>query len=351
MNRPVYARQGRLALAVLVLGACAAKPSAPEPAVFEPPSSSIRFARAEPASGRSWLDAPATVLAGPEATASLSAPLTARVVRVRVRRGEHVNAEQPLIDVVMPELIRAAGALSAASIRIDAYDRRRLQVERLLEQGLARASELAELEAQLAVARADRESARATLRSAGVRDADAAALLREGGALALRAPIAGTVVAISTQLGEVREPASGPLLELAGAADVQIEARLAYVPPAQARFVWSGPERELALALEAVSPRASVRDGTRLAWFHVAEGDRVPAPGTAGVVRTEPPHDAVAVPLAALAEGEGGAFVTVQRAGTEQRTPVQVLARGSAEAVVSGLVPGAELVLGAEPTR
>lgn len=220
-----------LLIGVLALAACARAVQAPPPQPLERPSSGVQVQRAERAAGRAWLDSPATVLAAPGTSASVSVPLSARVLRVRVRRGQRVEAGEALIDLVMPELMRAAGALSGASIRLEAYEKRRQSVAALLERGLARASELAELEVQIADARADRESARATLRAAGVRDAEAPALLGGAGSSALRAPIAGVVVLLSAQPGEVREPGSGPLVELADQADVQIEARLAHLPP------------------------------------------------------------------------------------------------------------------------
>jgi multidrug efflux pump subunit AcrA (membrane-fusion protein) len=178
-----------------------------------------------------------------------------------------------------------------------------------------------------------------------VRDGEAPALLGGAGSSALRAPIAGVVVLLSAQLGEVREPGSGPLVELADKADVQIEVRLAHLLPEHARFSFLGAGQPVQLELEALSPRVSARDGTSLAWFHVAPGETAPAPGSTGIMRVDPAEGAVAIPLRALEEGPEGSFVTVSTGGSQLKTPVRVLVRGSAEALVSGIAEGVEVLV------
>jgi cobalt-zinc-cadmium efflux system membrane fusion protein len=283
-----------------------------------------RTLRVEAARGRAWLDAPATAIAPAEACAALGMPLLGRVTRVRVRLGQHVEREQPLIDVAMPELIRAAAAIEAANLREKAYRERAQHLEALLQSGLARGSELAEVRVQLALVAADRETARASLRAAGVSDA------REG-LISLRAPIAGTVVALTARVGEMREANATALLELAAEAPVQIEARFAQRPPEGAAFTWGG---DLALVLEAISPRVNAADGTWSAWFHEREG-RVIAAGSASTVRVEPPEGAVVFSASALHDG------TVSRRG--KVVPVQIFMRGQGEVIATGLAAGDEI--------
>jgi multidrug efflux pump subunit AcrA (membrane-fusion protein) len=310
-------------LALLLLWSCSTPQPLPQPEQEAPAQQAPRTLRVEAARGRSWLEAPASAIAPADATAALGMPLSGRVTRVRVRLGQRVEKDQPLIDVALPELIRAAAAIEAAALREKAYGERKQHLETLLQSGLARGSELSEVRAQLALIEADRETARASLRAAGVSEAN-------GGLIALRAPIAGTIVALNARVGEVREPTGLPLLELAADAPVQIEARFAYRPPADAQFFWG----ELPLVLEAISPRVNAADGTCSAWFHERDGHAIAA-GSASIVRIEPPRDAVVFPATAL-HGD-----RVRRGARE--LPVQVFMRGQGEVIATGLVVGDEI--------
>jgi multidrug efflux pump subunit AcrA (membrane-fusion protein) len=329
----------------LLLGAqClgCSQPVQREPIEQEPeaaPSAAARWLTPEPASRVAWLEAPARALPTPEATHAVSVPLSARVLRVRVRPGQTVKKDEPLVDVLLPELLGAAGALSAARLRIESYEARKSRLGPLVEQGLARTAELNELEANLALARAERELARATLRVAGVSEGQVPALLQGQGAISLRAPIGGMVVSVSGRAGEVREPGSGPLLELVSPGLVQIEARLGLTPPVGASFEWwSGAER-VPLELEALSPRAAPEDGTRLAWFRTREPQRAPLAGSLGRVRLVPDASWRVVPAAALREQGNSASVVVLGDRAPREQPVQVVLRSASEVIVSGLAP------------
>ena len=224
----------------LALAACSSKPVEVEvPSVPTAPSSTTRWVKPRPAADVGLLEAPARVLPAPHGAAAISPPLKARVLRVRVRPGQRVQEGEALVDVLMPEAVQAAGALSAALIKQEAFAARKVQLEALKAEGLVRASELADVEAQLATARADAQAARATLRAASVSDKAAEGLLSLDGAVALRSPIAGLVSAVEAMPGEVREPTSRPLVEVVGESEGQVEARLpgALVPGARMDFV------------------------------------------------------------------------------------------------------------------
>ncbi|MDB4984849.1 MAG: uncharacterized protein JWN04_27 [Myxococcaceae bacterium] len=331
-----------------LLAACSAKDPDEQPVDDTPPSASTRWVPAQPASGLAWLEGPGRALATPSGSAVVSAPLSARVLRVRVQPGQQVSEGEPLIDVVMPELIRAAGTLRAADIRLAAMQQRHTRLAPLLEQGLARAAEVAELEASIATARADREGARATLRSAGISDAHALRLLDGNGSCSLRAPVAGMVVAVSAQLGQVREPVGGPLVELVGAAAQQVEARFTSEPPADVAFEWLELGRRVPLELDAISPRAS-SDGTRIAWLHAASAAAAPTAGVLGRVRIVAPASWVVVPIAALQEQRGKLYARVQHPGGSVATLVTLVRRSEAEAVITGL--GAGTLIAADAAR
>jgi biotin carboxyl carrier protein len=280
------------------------------------------------------------VLAAPNAVALVSAPLSARVLRVYVRPGQRVAQGEPLVELVMPELIRAAGTLRASDIKLAALSQRHARLLPLLVQGLARTAEVSELESAIATLRAERESARSTLRSAGEPDARAAALVEGHGASVLRAPVAGMVVSVSAQLGQVREPAGGPLLELISDAAPQIEARFSVEPEPQVGFEWVEPGHTIPLLLDAVSPRAGATDGTRLAWLHVAPGAVPPVLGALGRVRMIAPAGWLVVPIRALATRADVHEVRVQKEVGSRALRVTLVRQSESEAVITGLAAG-----------
>jgi multidrug efflux pump subunit AcrA (membrane-fusion protein) len=269
--------------------------------------------------------------------------MTARVLHVRVRPGQTVKQDEPLVDVLLPELLKASGTLSAATLRIQAYEARKARLGPLVEQGLARAAELSDLEANLALARSEREAARATLRVAGVNEAQAAGLLSNAGTISLRAPMPAMVVHVAARPGEIREPGSGPLLELVGQGPVQVEARLALSPPEGASFTWVAGGANVPLVLEALSPRAAPEDGTRLAWFHAQDPARAPVPGSLGRVHMGADPSWFVVPLAALRERGSAARVVVRDAQGSKEQPVGVVLRSSSEVIVTGLSADSEV--------
>lgn len=332
----------RVVLLALVVTGCSSAKLAPEPAAELAPSAATRWQPAVSAREHGSLEAPARVLAGPDDAALVGVPLVARVVKVRVRPGDIVAQGDPLVDVVMPELIRAAGLLRSAQIRLEMLEQQRARLEPLLAAQLALASDLVAVRSELALARAQREDARSTLRAAGQPDESAAALLRGNGAVSLRAPIAATVVAVSVQLGQLREPASGALVELAASAPLpQIEARFATLPAAGAEFEWVEPGRSLPLELQGVAPRAGALDGSKLAWLRTREGSVHLEPGALGRVRVLAPPEWVVVPTRALVSYDGTFHVAVQTPEGQLKVPVTIVQRSASEVIVTGLRVGA----------
>ena len=309
---------------------------APDPAIGPSPSSSTRWIKVRLATGIGLLDAPARVLASPQGAAALSPPLKARVMRIRTRHGQLVAAGDPLLDVLMPEAVQAAGALSAANLKADAWARRQAQLAALKAEGLARATELAEVDALVAGARADAQAARATLRAAGISDKQAEALLLTDGTVPLRAPIAGVITDVDARLGEVREPTGKPLIEIAGESDGLVEARMLteIVSGVPAEFI--APDGTLVpLELVSLSPRVETRDGARLAWFKATSGKLFT--GSAGRVRLHPLETWRAVPAQAVTGDGPQARVYVREGEKAVATWVKLIERSGAEAIVEGL--------------
>lgn len=333
----------RAALLSLAALGVACRP-APEQATGSPPlaapSAVTRWVDSRPADDTALLEAPARVLAAPEAIVSIAPPLTARVVRVRVRPGQRVAPGEPLIDVLMPELLHAAGDLAGEEIKVAAYSKRRAQLEALRAEGLARLAELAEVDSQLATARADAQAARATLRAASVSDAQAAALLVGDGVLSLRAPIRGLVTALDATPGQVREP-SAALATLVGAGEGRVEARLPSTPEGGGGFSFVAGGVAVPLELVSVSPRFEPTDGTRLAWFSAVDGGVLPI-GATGRVRQQADPSWRVVPARAVLEA-AVPQVRVRRGDGSALVEVRVVARSGAEAIVTGLAAGEQI--------
>jgi hypothetical protein len=175
-------------------------------------------------------------------------------------------------------------------------------------------------------------------------------LIEGTGTSALRAPLSGMVVAVSAQLGQVREPASGPLVEIVGDAPSQIEARFATEPPAGASFEWIEVGRVAQLVLEAISPRAGA-DGTRQVWLHPAPGVAGPSVGALGRVRIVAPDDWVVVPVRALLAATDTLRVSVKQPQGSALVPVVLVRRSESEAVVTGLSAGSLVAADASSAR
>ncbi len=339
-------------LAVALAAACSKEPapaSSAAPLASAPSASSARtpWVKARAADEVAMLEAPATVLATPESNAGVSPPFRARVVRVLARPGERVKRGEPLAEVVMPEVVQAAGAYASAATRVEAYGRRKTQLDGLKKEGMVRLTDLLEVDTKLAEARADRTGALAMLRAAGLDAGDAARILAGGGKVVLRSPIDGVVTQVKASIGEQRESSGEPLVRIAGEGDPRVEARLARVVPGPAAYeLWLGTGEHHPLRLVGQAPQMDARDGTTLVWFAARDGTRL-VQGQTGKVKIRLAESAklASVPARAVGLGPEGAHVVVRGAagGAPARVNVEVLAASGSEALVRGVDPGEEV--------
>lgn len=335
-----------VACGLAVLAACGGEERS-EPVL--PPPAETRWEEARTPADLALLEAPAHVVPAPDGEARVGAPFSARVLAVHVRPGDHVEANAPLVDVTMPEVLDAAARWSTSAARRSLRSARRTELESLRGEGLVETGRVFEQETQLADLDAERAQALAVLHAASVREGEASTVLRSG-RITLRSPIAGIVRAVDATVGEVRDPAGAPLATIVNDVAARVEARFVQAPPEGARFVFHGLDgTELALGGIASSVIDPV-DGTRVAWLD-PEGDaRVPA-GLAGRVRVSiPDTDAVEVPTSALIVSGSG--VEVERAddgGTTSRVPVTVLTSSPTRAIVRGVAVGARIAV--DPVR
>ncbi|MCC6333553.1 MAG: efflux RND transporter periplasmic adaptor subunit [Myxococcales bacterium] len=317
----------------LLLWACPRDAETPEVA---PPPPASPWVRVKPAGAAAVLEGPARVLAGPGASAVVTPPLRGTVVKVRVRPGDVVAAGAPVVDVVMPEVLDAAGRFEGARARLEAWSARAEQLEKLRAEGLARALDVSEARASVAEAKADLQAARAVLLAAGLKEGDVPGLLAGSGAVPLRAPVAGVVVEVLATLGASRDPSADPLVRLASTGAIRVEAHFPRAPP---DGDWSlvTPLGRFPLSLVARAPTADERDGTFAAWFEPHDGGVVAA-GTLGRVSLTGEREAgvVRVPAKAVHRVDGVPTVTVRRGGESTALPVQVLQCPGAECLVRG---------------
>jgi membrane fusion protein, heavy metal efflux system len=298
------------------------------------------------------LEAPALVLATPESNAGVSPPFRARIVRVSVRPGDTVERGQPVAVVVMPEVVQAAGAYASAATRVEAYGRRKAQLDELKKEGMVRLTELLESETRLAEARADQQGALALLRAGGLGPEDAQRILAGGGEVALRSPIAGVVTQVRAAIGEQREAAGEPMVRIAGEGEPRVEARVARMLPRHAEYeLWLPTGERHALRPVGRAPQVDARDGTTLVWLEpLRKGTRL-VQGQTGKVkaRLEEEEKAVAVPARAVGLAAEGPYVVAHRGGKGERVRVEVIAASGSDALVRGAVAiGDEIAAEAE---
>lgn len=137
-----------------------------------------------------------------DAYAEVASPVSARVSRVLVRPGDAVTAGQTLAELTSPELVQARAELEAARSRLDVARRTAERKRGLAAERLVPEREVIETESALAEADAAHKVAVAGLRRFGP-----AAAAAGDAVLAIRAPIAGTVIERSIVRGQLADPA------------------------------------------------------------------------------------------------------------------------------------------------
>jgi len=253
------------------------------------------------------------------------APLAPGVMRkVAVQPGARIGSGALLAEVAMPETASLKGQLLAARAREAQAEAAYLREKALLERGVSSRQEFQQAEAEQRAARSASEQYRQQLRNFGLLPADIELLLRSGDSSAvtpLRAPFAGTVVAVQAAVGEAVEPGT-PLFTLADLDLLWVEVSLpesriyqARVDaPVQAEFdglpgvTFSGRLFQVGAALDE-------RSRTLKALAEVKNPGHRLKVGMFGKVRLLEGDEAqaLAVPAEALQSIDGLSFVFVQR--------------------------------------
>ena len=296
-------------------------------------SAATPWVKLQPSAQTPLFEGPAQILPSPGSIANVMPVFSAQVTKLLVQPGQRVAAGEPVCIVLAPEVLRAAGSLVGAGLRLQAHLQRKEQLLALKNEGLARLSDQLETDARIAEAKATQLEATAVLQAAGVSAHEAATFLQNGGKITLRSPIAGVVVSVSVNLGNVVSPGTA-LLKIVGAQDHRIEARLLSNVPEHARFELRLPSgKRMPLRLLERSPQADSRDGTRLSWLVVEEGGahgnltgNTPATSEAELV---PGLWGKVVVLSEPQQGKDKSYVVPSRALKIVGTGAQIFRRGA----------------------
>ena len=319
-----------LLASLLLVAGCSG--SADQPDNTAEPVALVRLASVEKGPVSETVNLYGTVDAGPAGTIALAAPAEATVSRIVAPVGTHVGAGQAVV-LLSPSPATRVDLAKAAS-DAGAADKALARARRLRADGL--------------VSDADVETARAAAQSA---DAVARSMRARAGGLTLRAPAAGVVQAIASQVGDL-VPAGTNVATIARLGDLR--ARFG-IDPGVARRVHPGmPIRITAseggapieVAVQSVDP--VVDPQTRLASFYAKlPGNAGLAAGEtlSGTVDTGSGGDTLTVPYVALLDDGGQPYVFVVADGVAHRHDVETGATsGDRIAIAKGVKAGERVV-------
>lgn len=327
-----------LALLIL-LGACqsgsegAAGTDSEAAAAADAPVAEVRVASAQLGTNSGSVTAYGATEAGPGATQSVVAPAEAIVVSVLAPTGTSVGAGQTIVTLrpSRTSRIEAARAASDAQVANAAYAR----AQRLRRDGLV-------ADADVETARAAATTARAILANLGI----------GGGGTTLRAPVGGTVQALTVRAGD--QVAGGTsVATIAGRGDIRAKFG---IDPALASRIHPGQTVQIQLGaggapitapIVGVDPSADPT--SRLASVYVRmPGGYSLAPGESlrATVQTGATTSGLAIPYAALLDDGGRSYVFVVRDGVAKRIAVSPgNSSGDLVQIVSGLQSGDKVVV------
>ena len=258
----------------------------------------------------------------------------AQIVRFHAQAGDRVRKGDPVVDVIMPEVVAAAASYRGALLRGEVQAARRDKLRGLRDEGLVAESVVFEVALKAAETEQQAWTAAATLRAAGVDPARAKQHVRSP-PVSLRSPIDGVLRELGGQLGEVVEGQGAPVAVIVGEGPPRVEARFLHAPPAGCamRFVavdgavWPLNPTPVGRVVEA-------DDGATVLWFSVAD-DRVAFAGLRGAVECVSDDPAIVqVPSAAVGHGAAGLVVYRQQDGVVTQVPVTLLISSGASALV-----------------
>jgi len=306
-------------------------------------------ALAELTSGR-WV-LPAIVEADPARTAAVLTPLGGRIVELRVSLGDRVARGQILAVINSPDLAQAFDDDEKAADAFRLATKNLARQEGQLKIGAAAEREVDQARSDLAQASAEYTRTRARLQALGV----AGPAARGSRLLMLRAPIAGSVTALSVAAGNMINDPTQPMMTVADLSTVWVTA---LVPEKYVGAVARGEAAEVSLTaypgqtlhgtvsfVSDVLEPDSLRDKLRIAFANPRYALKPNMFATVTLLGPRQPR--VVVPTSALLMNNDRTTVFVATAPwTFERRVVQPqLTEGSSVVIDSGLRAGERVVV------
>jgi cobalt-zinc-cadmium efflux system membrane fusion protein len=298
--------------------------------------------------------APAAVVVPPSRQALVSAPQGGVVARLLVAEGDVVAVAQPLAEIDSAEYLERQRDYLDAVAAAELAGTQEARDRGLFDEGIIAERRVAETSAMARAARSRLDQAGAQLALAGFTRADLERLATErrlATRIVLRAPLAGTVVAVHGSVGG-RVGALDPVLAVADLRELWLETRLpqeraagvavgmsvAVAPPGHAELVGTVTAIGGVVdpATQTVLVRAAIDNSSgalRAGQFLTA---RIRAPAPSGGV--------LVVPVAALTRHEGDILLFVRSGGDVLARRVAVLGEDGARAYVRGDLKQSELI-------
>ncbi len=310
-------------------------------------SAAVRWVPARPANDMSLFDVPAVVRSSPQSMAVITPPVRARLLDMPVQAGDHVTAGQVIALVQLPELVQAAATLRSCAERMAAYKRWLAELRTQRSLGMAKSSDVFDVESRLADLVAVQAAAEAQFKAAGLSLADAHRLGRDG-SWPLRSPSDGVVHSVEGAIGGVVEPGTA-LARIVTTQAGRVEVRLVQALPdhGQLQFVaadGTAVDLQAAPTATAVDPA----DGALLAWYEPKQPQPLPS-GLRGRLRVAGlPGHVVQIPTRALLRRDAKAWVITQNGQKQSELAVTVLAIAGPLALVEGLPPGTRVAAEAD---
>jgi cobalt-zinc-cadmium efflux system membrane fusion protein len=308
----------------------------------------ITTAKAESRAAGEHVSVLAELRVNQDAYAEVASPSPARVVRVLVKAGDEVTANQPLVELTSGDMSKARAEVSASDARLALAIKNLERKQGLLAERLVPEREVIEAQAAVTEAQAARTVSAGALRQfAGA----------EGGrGLLLRAPVSGTVIDRDVVIGQLADPSKtlfriGDLSKLWLVAHVFERdavrvvvggtgtASFAALPgkTVDGEIVWIG--REVETASRTIPVRLEIPNSDGVLRPGMSATVSIPVGETSGKV--------VAVPIAAVQRvGETWAVFSPRGTDVFEVRPVgRGRDLGGEVEILSGLAPGDEVVV------
>jgi cobalt-zinc-cadmium efflux system membrane fusion protein len=354
------ARAARSVLELVLLAAAAAAVSgceekvekAPAPKVAETgvalTDPSLKFLTIESVGSggvRAYGPIPGKIAMRPQASSSLGAPATGRVVSVLVRPGESVTPGKVLVTLQSADAAGARATVEQASARLAAAEENLRRQNEMIAKGVGLEMERFESETRVRETRAELERAR---RASGLIGTG------KGDLVSLRAPSAGVVTVIKATVGAMVAPGGEALVEIADTSRLWAVADL---PESDTGAIGKGQavsvsipsvRRQLDGVVDGMGSRIEP-DTRRLPIYIALKGNLSGiAPGMYTELRFQSAGQTLTVPVTAVLIKDGKQRVVYVQRGDGRFEPREVRtgpSSGGMVPILDGLKPGDRIVV------